>query len=99
MSDLDLVIHQPARLRIMGALCGLAPAEQVDFGYLKNKLDLTDGNLGAHLGTLEDNGYIEVEKAFVGKKPKTFIAVTKTGRRAFDEHVAALRSILAVGKS
>ena len=99
MSDLDLVIHQPARLRIMGALCGLACAEQVDFGYLKSKLDLTDGNLGAHLGTLEQNGYIEVEKTFVGKKPKTFLAVTKAGRRAFDEHVAALRLILAMGKN
>lgn len=83
----------------MGALCGLRPAEQVDFGYLKNKLDLTDGNLGAHLATLEESGYIEIDKAFVGKKPKTFVAVTKTGRHAFDEHVAALRLILAVGKT
>jgi hypothetical protein len=98
MSELDPVIHQPARLRIMGALCGLCPAEQVDFGFLKNKLELTDGNLGAHLVTLEENGYIDVEKTFVGKKPKTFVAVTKAGRRAFDGHVAALRLILEAGK-
>lgn len=95
MSELDSVIHQPARLRIMGALCGLAPTEQVDFGFLKQKLDLTDGNLGAHLVTLEESGYIKVEKTFVGKKPKTFLSVTKAGRRAFDNHVAALRAILA----
>ena len=98
MSDLDPVVHQPARLRIMGALCGLAAAEQVDFGYLKSKLKLTDGNLGAHLTTLEESGYIEVEKTFVGKKPKTFVAVTKAGRRAFDGHVAALRVIMAAAK-
>lgn len=99
MGELDSIIHQPARLRIMGALCGLGPAEQVDFGFLKSKLKLTDGNLGAHLTTLEENGYIEVEKTFVGRKPKTFVAVTKAGRRAFDGHVAALRSILEAGKS
>ena len=99
MSELDAVIHQPARLRIMGALCGLSATEQVDFGFLKTKLELTDGNLGAHLTTLEENGYIEVEKAFVGKKPKTFVAVTKAGRRAFAGHVAALRLILEAGKS
>ena len=95
MSELDSVIHQPARLRIMGALCGLAPTEQVDFRFLKQKLDLTDGNLGAHLVTLEESGYISVEKTFVGKRPKTFLSVTKVGRRAFDNHVAALRAILA----
>jgi DNA-binding MarR family transcriptional regulator len=45
--------------------------------------------------TLEESGYIKVEKTFVGKKPKTFLSVTKAGRRAFDNHVAALRAILA----
>lgn len=94
MSELDPIIHQPARLRIMGALCGLDASEQVDFGFLKKKLELTDGNLGAHLTTLEECGYIRVEKTFVGKRPKTFLAVTKIGRRAFEAHVAALRHIL-----
>ena len=94
MNELDSIIHQPVRLRIMGALCGLAPTEQVDFGFLKEKLDLTDGNLGAHLTTLEENGYIKVEKTFVGKRPKTFLGVTRAGRRAFEGHVAALRAIL-----
>ncbi len=78
----------------MGALCGLAKTDQVDFGFLKKKLQLTDGNLGAHLTTLEESGYIKVEKTFVGKRPKTFLAVTRAGRRAFEAHVAALRDIL-----
>ncbi len=97
MSELDPVIHQPVRLRIMGALCGLDACQQVDFSYLKQKLELTDGNLGAHLTTLEESGYIKVEKTFVGKRPKTFLNVTKSGRRAFEEHVSALRAILENG--
>ncbi len=97
MGELNAIIHQPARLRIMGALCGLAASEQVDFGFLKTKLDLTDGNLGAHLTTLEESGYVEIEKTFVGKRPKTFLAATKAGRRAFEAHVAALREILEKG--
>ena len=98
MGELNAIIHQPVRLRIMGALCGLAPSEQVDFGFLKAKLELTDGNLGAHLTTLEESGYVKIEKTFVGKRPKTFLAATKTGRRAFDAHVAALREILEKGE-
>ncbi len=97
MGELDPLIHQPARLRIMGALCGLGVSEQVDFGFLKKQLELTDGNLGAHLTTLEQSGYISVEKTFVGKRPKTFLSVTKAGKRAFEGHVAALRAILGKG--
>ena len=57
MSTLNEIIHQPVRLRIMAALGGLAHREQVDFSYLKEKLGLTDGNLGAHLRALEEAGY------------------------------------------
>lgn len=94
MNELDLVIHQPARLQIMSALCQLSGCEKVDFMYLKRHLNLTDGNLGAHLATLEARGYIAVEKAFVARRPKTFVAVTPAGRQAFAGHVAALQSIV-----
>jgi DNA-binding MarR family transcriptional regulator len=94
MPDLDPIIHQPVRLQIMAALSHLGSREQVDFTFLKTKLDLTDGNLGAHLLTLEEAGYIAVEKTFVARKPKTFVAATAAGRHAFDGHVAALKSIL-----
>lgn len=94
MSELDDVIHQPVRLRIMSALCSLEPREQVDFSYLKDRLGLTDGNLGAHLRTLEDAGYILVEKTFVERRPKTFVAASASGRRAFAAHVTALQQIL-----
>jgi len=94
MDELDPTIHQPARLQIMAALCQLGPRQQVDFTFLKAKLGLTDGNLGAHLLTLEEKGYIAVEKTFVARRPKTFVAATVAGRRAFDIHAAALQAIL-----
>jgi DNA-binding MarR family transcriptional regulator len=94
MGELDSIIHQPARLQIMAALCQLGGCERVDFSYLKDHLALTDGNLGAHLGTLEGKGYIAVEKTFVARRPKTFVAATVAGRTAFAGHVAALEAIL-----
>ena len=97
MSGLDDLIHQPARLRIMAALGSLRLREQVDFNFLKDKLDLTDGNLGAHLRALEDAGYLALEKTFVKRRPKTYAAATAAGRKAFAGHVEALQAIL--GKS
>lgn len=94
MPELDELIHQPVRLRIMSALTSLEPREQVDFSFLKGKLALTDGNLGAHLRALEEAGYILVEKTFVERRPKTFVAASAVGRKAFIAHVAALQSIL-----
>ena len=94
MPELDDLIHQPVRLRIMSALASLEAREQVDFSFLKEKLTLTDGNLGAHLRALEDAGYIVVEKTFVDRRPKTYVAVSSAGRKAFSAHVAALQSIL-----
>ena len=72
MDELDSTIHQPARLQIMAALCQLRERERVDFSYLKQQLGLTDGNLGAHLATLESKGYIALDKEFVARRPKTF---------------------------
>jgi DNA-binding MarR family transcriptional regulator len=95
MEDLDSVIHQPARLQIMSALCQLRPCDKVDFSFLKDNLGLTDGNLGAHLATLEGKGYIAVEKTFVARRPKTFVQATPGGRQAFASHVAALKAILS----
>jgi DNA-binding MarR family transcriptional regulator len=94
MDQLDSVIHQPARLQIMSALCQLSETERVDFSYMKDLIGLTDGNLGAHLATLEGKGYIALTKEFVVRKPKTFISVTPAGRAAFNGHVAALKAIL-----
>jgi len=94
MAELNETIHQPVRLRIMAALVTLGPADEVDFTYLRDLLEVTDGNLGAHLRKLEEAGYIAVNKAFVERKPHTYISATAEGRKVFQEHVAALESIL-----
>src|SRR5512139_3343122 len=94
MAALNETIHQPVRLRIMAALVTLEPSDEVDFTYLRDLLEVTDGNLGAHLRKLEEAGYIAVNKTFVDRKPRTYVAATPTGRQVFREHVAALESIL-----
>jgi len=94
MTNLNETIHQPVRLRIMAALVTLETGDEVDFGYLRGLLEVTDGNLGAHLRKLEEAGYISVNKVFVERKPRTFVAATAAGRKVFQEHVAALESIL-----
>jgi DNA-binding MarR family transcriptional regulator len=94
MAQLDNIIHQPARLRIMASLLALDPGEQVDFVYLRKILNLTDGNLGAHLAKLENTGYVKIQKTFVSRKPRTFINATGKGRDAFDEHIATLKKII-----
>jgi DNA-binding MarR family transcriptional regulator len=94
MAELNETIHQPVRLRIMSALVSLAPNDEVDFTYLRDLLEVTDGNLGAHLRKLEEAGYIAVSKTFVERKPRTFVTATREGRRIFQDHVTALKSIL-----
>jgi len=94
MPEIDTIIHQPARLKIMASLMTLEPGEQVDFVYLRKILKLTDGNLGAHLAKLENAGYIKIEKTFIARKPRTFINATGKGRDAFEDHIAALEAII-----
>ncbi|MBZ9896295.1 MULTISPECIES: transcriptional regulator [unclassified Mesorhizobium] len=90
----DDIIHQGTRLRIMAALNTLERREALEFTQLKAMIETTDGNLGAHLDTLAKAGYVDVEKLFVGRRPRTRIKATTIGRRAFRGHVAFLRKII-----
>ena len=90
----DAVIHQPVRLKIMSALKALPAGAQLEFARLKALVGASEGNLGAHLQTLENQSYIAIEKDFVGKKPRTRIMLTKEGRRAFEAYVDYLRDIV-----
>ena len=94
MRELDKVIHQPARLKIMAMLSALPNDADVDFKYLRDELGMTDGNLGSHLNKLEDVGYVKLKKTFEGKKPRTFVKMTAKGQRKFEDHVLALKKIL-----
>jgi DNA-binding MarR family transcriptional regulator len=88
---LDPTIHQPTRL---GILTAAAEAKRIDFVSLRDLLDVTDGNLSRHLTTLESAGYIEIEKTFEGRKPRTWISATPAGHKALAAEIAALREIV-----
>ena len=95
MAELDDVIHQPLRLRIMAALNALPSGSGLEFARLKKLTGATDGNLGAHLDHLARAGYVEVTKAFVARRPRTTVKASAQGRGAFARHVAFLKSIIA----
>jgi DNA-binding MarR family transcriptional regulator len=97
MEQPDAIIHQPVRLKIVATLKALPPGAQIEFVRLKALVGATEGNLGAHLNTLEEAGYAAIEKDFVGKRPRTRVQLTKHGRRAFDDYVAYLKDIIATG--
>ena len=94
MAELDPVIHAQGRLRIMASLSTLTAGEQITFPRLQELLEMTAGNLSTHARKLEDAGYIQVEKAHQGRTPVTYLALTKQGRRAFEDYTEALRSVL-----
>ncbi len=94
--DLNPLIHQPARLRIMTALYSLAPSQEIEFTTLRDLLELTDGNLSIHLRKLEEAGYIHITKTFVGRKPRTYISLTPQGREAYEDYLTALHTLLSV---
>jgi DNA-binding MarR family transcriptional regulator len=90
-AEFDDAVHQPTRLAI---LVVLHEAGRADFTYLKRTLGLTDGNLGRHLATLDENGLVELSKGFEGRRPRTWAKLTPRGRRALDDELRAMRSLL-----
>ena len=93
-TSLDEVVHQRVRLGIM-AILGEVP--RADFRALRTALEVTDGNLSRHLGVLEDAGYISVAKVFEGRKPRTWITATRSGRAALAAEMGALRRLVEPG--
>ena len=93
---IDAVIHERVRLAILSAL---AVSPQLSFSELKEMLELTDGNLSAHGRTLEEAGYIVVEKSFKGRRPFTLMRLTPKGRKAFDRYLQTLRQIVDRGNA
>jgi DNA-binding transcriptional ArsR family regulator len=91
MTEVDRLIHEPARLLIVTLLY---PVEKVDFLYLLHETGLTKGNLSAHLSKLEDAGYVHIEKAFRGKIPQTLIGLQPEGRAAFEGYREHLKRIV-----
>jgi DNA-binding MarR family transcriptional regulator len=91
MGWIDPVIHSPNRLKIV---VELYVVEAADATFLLNRTGLTWGNLSTHLGKLEESGYVELEKGYDGKKPRTMIKLTDRGRAAFREYRANMQKAL-----
>lgn len=89
--ELNDTIHQRVRL---GILAVLLEARRADFAYLRDELHLTDGNLSQHLRVLEEGGYVDIAKSFEGKKARTWVSATKSGRSALAHELATLRTLL-----
>ena len=83
LTEVDRVIHEPARLMICALLSGVSRA---DFLFVQNETGLTKGNLSSHLSTLEKHGYVEIDKTYRGKRPLTLLALTDQGRAALVEY-------------
>lgn len=92
LSQLDRVIHEPARLLV---LAYLYVVECADFLYLMRQTGLTQGNLSSHMSKLEEAGYIEVEKQFVNKRPNTLLRLTPEGRKAFRSYRDSMKKVLS----
>ena len=91
IEQLQKVFDSRVRLGVMSALMVNA---QVSFNELKELINVTDGNLASHLKALEENGYVKVNKGFVGRKTNTTYAVTKAGEKAFRLHLDALEHMI-----
>lgn len=89
---LDDTVHQRVRL---GILAVLEEAKRADFTFVRDALDLSDGNLSRHVQVLEEAGLVRVEKGFEGRRPRTWISATRAGRAALKEELSALRELIS----
>ncbi|MEU1213567.1 transcriptional regulator [Streptomyces sp. NPDC005791] len=90
--SLDDTVHQRVRL---GILTVAREADRVEFGFLKKQLAVTDGNLSRHLRVLEESNLITMEKGYAGRRPRTWITLTREGAQALDAELRALRALVA----
>lgn len=91
IEHLNKVFDSRVRLGIMSALM---VNTGVTFNELKELIQVTDGNLASHLKGLEESGFIKVHKGFIGRKTNTTYSVTKSGEKAFKQHLSALEQMI-----
>lgn len=91
VTEIDRLVHEPARLAIMALLYVI---ESADFTFLMSQTGLSWGNLSTHMSKLEEAGYIEVEKSFKGRRPNTNLRLTPVGRSAFQVYLQSLKQML-----
>lgn len=91
-AGLDEIVHQRVRL---GILAVLAEATECSFGAVRDTLELTDGNLNRHVHVLHEAGLIEQRKGYENSRPRTWLRITKDGRKALRTELAALERLVA----
>ncbi|MFT4601246.1 MAG: DNA-binding MarR family transcriptional regulator [Arenicella sp.] len=91
ITELNKAFESRVRLGIMSILM---VNDWVDYKEIKEKLELTDGNLASHITGLEKLDYIKIRKRFVGKKTNTSYTITKLGKKSFQEHINALEKLI-----
>ena len=91
-SLLDDTVHQRVRLGILAILCEVRRA---DFSYLRDTLELSDGNLARHLQVLDEAGHVRIAKTFEGKRPRTWVSATPQGRSALETEIRSLRALIS----
>jgi DNA-binding MarR family transcriptional regulator len=91
-NELDDTVHQRVRL---GILAIAHEARRVEFGYLRDNLELTAGNLSQHLGVLESAGLVTIEKGYAGKRARTWVALTKAGQAALAAEIGRLKLLIS----
>ena len=89
-ADFDSALLDPTRLSIVSLLVGV---EWAEFGWVRESVGMSPSALSKQIGTLEARGYVEVKKGYVGKRPRTWLALSQAGRDALERHVAALRRV------
>jgi DNA-binding MarR family transcriptional regulator len=87
----DPLLHQNIRSKLISLLIS---NEELPFKALKEYLKVTDGNLSSHLAKLEKAGYVQITKAFEGKRPKTMVHITDQGKAAFKAYIEALKQFI-----
>ena len=90
--ELDDLLGHSVRFSIVALL---AAAQQADFGFVRDSVEVSDSVLSKQMTTLEGAGYLKVKKGFVGRRPRTWLSLTSDGRRRFGRHLSALRQIAA----
>ncbi len=90
--ELDRLIHEPARLRLVTLLYVV---DEADFTYLADRTGMTAGNISSHIAKLESGGYVEIDKSFVGRRPRTVYRLTTGGRTAIETYRREIAALLA----
>lgn len=90
---LDEIVHHPVRFSIVATL---AAADEAEFAFVRDTVQVSDSVLSKQAALLEQAGYVEARKGYVGKRPRTWLRLTKNGRAAYARHLGALREIARI---